>query len=146
MSQKTKIAGWIAVGALAGALTEAAAGLGHVNLTVDDDGARTSDELLRVEGLVEVVVGAFLESGAALARLPHPRQQDRRGGDTGGAQPAHQLPSVQHGHDDVADEDVGVPLGDEVPRPLPVAGEEEAGLVRFDLGIEDAVEVRRSGG
>jgi len=29
---------------------------------------------------------------------------------------------------------------------LPVAGEEEAGLVRLDLGIEDAVEVRRPGG
>ena len=109
-------------------------GLSH--LAAPQHRSDAGHQLSRVEGLVEIVVGSLLQGIGAGTGLADPGQQDHGCPVAASAQPGQHLPSVGARHQNVQDDQIGMPCADQLkrldavgggegdePRPLQGAGE-----------------------
>jgi hypothetical protein len=78
-------------------------------------------QFVRVEGLVEIIVGALFESQGALGRLAHPGQQDGGRPVPAGAQPAQHFAPIQARHQHIQQEQIGAQRGHFFQRAAPSA-------------------------
>ncbi len=85
-------------------------------------GTDARDELVRIEGFVEVVVGALFESHRPLDALADLGQQQHRNPVLLLAQAAQHLPTVGSGHEHVEDAHIGFVTMDLVESEQSVAG------------------------
>jgi hypothetical protein len=88
-----------------GAEAQLAAGRGCILRHAPQDGADAQDELARLEGLGQIVVGAGLEAGDAVLRLAHGGEQ-QDGHAVLLAERARQFEAAFAGHHDVEHEEI----------------------------------------
>ena len=98
--------------------------------------AQAGEQLLALEGLDQVVVGAGVEAlDARLERVARGEHEDRDV--VGRAQPARHLHAVELGQPEVEDDEVGVEGGRLVERRLAVAGDAHLVALQAQRALQD---------
>jgi hypothetical protein len=104
-------------------------------------GADAGLELLDVEGLGDVVVGAGVEGGdLGSLLLADGEDEDGSGGD--GADLAAELDAAHLGHGEVGDDEVGLPLAEEDEAVKTVGGGADVVALGAEDGLEGAEDLR----